>query len=58
MSNATEQLEEPTANPYNSKKAWHTPDAPSRGKADTSINCKAKGHITNRCSRKPNLGFC
>jgi len=35
MSNANEQLEEPTANPYNSKKAWHTPDAPSRGKADT-----------------------
>lgn len=35
MSNAIEQLEEPTANPYNSKKAWHTPDAPSRGKADT-----------------------
>ena len=34
MSNANEQLEEPTANPYNSKKAWHTPDAPSRGKAD------------------------
>ena len=35
MSNANEQIEEPTANPYNSKKAWHTPDAPSRGKADT-----------------------
>jgi len=28
-------MEEPTANPYNSKKDWHTPDAPSRGKADT-----------------------
>jgi len=35
MSTANEQMEEPTANPYNSKKAWHTPDAPSRGKADT-----------------------
>ena len=35
MSTANEQIEEPTANPYNSKKAWHTPDAPSRGKADT-----------------------
>jgi len=35
MSNANEQIEEPTANPYNSNKSWHTPDAPSRGKADT-----------------------
>jgi len=35
MSTANEQMEEPTANPYNSKKDWHTPDAPSRGKADT-----------------------
>jgi hypothetical protein len=34
MSNVNEQIEEPTANPYNSKKSWHTPDAPSRGKAD------------------------
>ena len=34
MSNANEQIEEPTANPYNSKKSWHTEDAPSRGKAD------------------------
>jgi|TARA_R110000803_G_scaffold104080_2_gene172221 hypothetical protein len=34
MSNANEQLEEPTANPYNSKKSWHTQDAPSRGQAD------------------------
>ncbi len=35
----TEQVEqevnEPTANPYNSKKSWHTPDAPSRGDADS-----------------------
>ena len=35
----TEQVEqevnEPTANPYNAKKSWHTPDAPSRGSADT-----------------------
>lgn len=35
----TEQVEqevnEPTANPYNAKKSWHTPDAPSRGNADT-----------------------
>jgi hypothetical protein len=35
MSTANEQIEEPTANPYNSKKDWHMPDAPSRGKADT-----------------------
>ena len=35
MSNVNEQIEEPTANPYNSKKEWHTPDAPNRGKADT-----------------------
>jgi len=34
MSNANEQFEEPTANPYNSKKSWHTQDAPSRGQAD------------------------
>jgi len=34
MSNVNEQIEEPTANPYNSKKSWHTQDAPSRGKAD------------------------
>jgi hypothetical protein len=34
MSNVNEQFEEPNANPYNSKKSWHTPDAPSRGKAD------------------------
>jgi len=34
MSNVTEQLDEPEANPYNSRKAWHTEDAPSRGSAD------------------------
>ena len=34
MSNVQEQIEEPTANPYNSKKSWHEQDAPSRGKAD------------------------
>ena len=34
MSNATEQLDEPEANPYNSRKEWHTEDAPSRGSAD------------------------
>ena len=34
MSNANEQFEETTANPYNSKKSWHTQDAPSRGQAD------------------------
>jgi hypothetical protein len=34
MSNVNEQIEEPVANPYNSKKSWHTQDAPSRGKAD------------------------
>ena len=35
----TEQVEqevsEPTVNPYNAKKSWHTPDAPSRGSADS-----------------------
>lgn len=35
MSTVNEQLEEPTANPYNSKKDWHTPDIPNRGKADS-----------------------
>ena len=34
MSNATEQLDEPEANPYNSRKEWHTEDAPSRGTAE------------------------
>ena len=34
MSNVNEQIEEPIANPYNSKKHWHTQDAPSQGKAD------------------------
>lgn len=27
-------VEEPTANPYNLKKDWHTPDLPDRGSAD------------------------
>lgn len=35
----TEQVEqevsEPTANPYNKDKSWHTPDAPNRGDADS-----------------------
>ena len=35
----TEQVEqevnEPTANPYNKDKSWHTPDAPNRGSADS-----------------------
>ena len=35
MSEAIEQeTNEPEANPYNSKKDWHTPDRPSRGSAD------------------------
>ena len=34
MSNATEHLDEPEANPYNSRKDWHTEDAPSRGTAE------------------------
>ena len=34
MSNATEQLDETVANPYNSRKEWHTEDAPSRGTAE------------------------
>ena len=35
MSEAIENVtEEPTANPYNSRKEWHTPDAPSSGSAD------------------------
>ena len=34
MSEATEQVsEEEEANPYNSRKAWHVDDAPSRGDA-------------------------
>lgn len=32
MSN--EQVVEETANPYNSKKSWHTPDEGSSGSAD------------------------
>lgn len=35
----TEQVEqevsEPTANPYNQNKSWHTPDAPNKGHADS-----------------------
>ena len=27
-------LEEETANPYNARKSWHTPDAPKQGDAD------------------------
>lgn len=35
MSNEIENVtNEPEANPYNSKKDWHTPDTPSRGSAD------------------------
>lgn len=35
MSEAIENVtNEPEANPYNSKKDWHTPDQPSRGSAD------------------------
>lgn len=35
MSNEIENVtNEPEANPYNSKKDWHTPDKPSRGSAD------------------------
>ena len=34
MSNVNEQFEEPVANPYNSKKHWHTEDTPSKGQAD------------------------
>ncbi len=35
MSEAIENVtNEPEANPYNSKKDWHTPDKPSRGSAD------------------------
>jgi len=29
------EVEERIANPYNARKDWHTPDAPSRGKADS-----------------------
>lgn len=35
MSEAIESVtEEPQANPYNSRKEWHTPDAPSKGDAN------------------------
>jgi len=34
MNTATEQLDEPEANPYNSKKAWHTEDAAHSGSAE------------------------
>ena len=30
-----ENLEEPTANPYNAKKSWHTPDRPKTDDADS-----------------------
>ena len=33
MTDKTEQ--EPTANPYNRNKSWHTPDKPSKGDADS-----------------------
>lgn len=29
------ELQEPTANPYNAKKTWHTPDAPHQASADS-----------------------
>jgi len=34
MLDVNDDVNEPQANPYNSKKSWHTPDAPSRGSAD------------------------
>ena len=30
-----QEVDEPTANPYNKEKSWHTPDAPNRGDADS-----------------------
>tara|TARA_B110000902_G_scaffold199795_1_gene226848 strand:+ start:949 stop:1788 length:840 start_codon:yes stop_codon:yes gene_type:complete len=35
MTEQVEQVQEPVANPYNKEKSWHTPDAPSKGSADT-----------------------
>ena len=34
MLDVNDDVSEPQANPYNSKKSWHTPDAPSKGSAD------------------------
>ena len=34
MLDVNDNASEPQANPYNSKKSWHTPDAPSKGSAD------------------------
>ena len=35
MSEVVENIEEPTANPYNAKKSWHTPDRPKTDDADS-----------------------
>ena len=35
MSEVEENLEEPEANPYNAKKAWHTSDSPQTQSADS-----------------------
>ena len=35
MSEVVENIEEPTANPYNAKKSWHTPDGPKSDDADS-----------------------
>ena len=34
MSEVQEGVQEESANPYNAKKSWHTPDAPKKGDAD------------------------
>ena len=52
MSNVNEQIEEPAANPYNSRKEWHTPDAPSRGKADGLFFEEAPQEITTEVTPK------
>ena len=47
MSNEVEQQAvEPEANPYNAKKSWHTPDAPSQGSADGLFFEKPKKQAT------------
>tara|TARA_R110002020_G_scaffold6140_3_gene25662 strand:- start:1465 stop:2319 length:855 start_codon:yes stop_codon:yes gene_type:complete len=35
MSEVVENIEEPTANPYNARKSWHTPDRPKTDDADS-----------------------
>jgi len=45
-----QQEQEVTSNPYNMKKAWHTPDGPRRPK---EIHCITKMKMNNLVSRLP-----